>query len=753
MKGDLNMHVATCYQILVKLKTSIPDIRIDEDELDRFYFHMDKKTYLALTTKISKIDDENLSFSALFAILDNEVAYKCRDTSILSEYVASWLNHIFKKYGLCYGKDIIAIIEASDVPQSRYKNRIPQITVIDDIVKQCTYQPTFYVEDELKSVMENMSSCGYSLAYNECERLLNEFKSYDSSNGKWSPNPWNYMVGVEYDGVNVIDVLLDTLFISGRIPSMRNIAYCNAIDVCSSMNPAFSELLSTLSGGVMILDMTGVALNINNRRFKINDGIITFGVIEKAIIMNPDVVFIIVTHKKDVNIINQIIGKASETIMELFPTPTIGDDAIKHAISINTNKYNGVIRTSTIINDIKNNIGIHDNIGVALTLRKRYIESFTNKYRKLKFNKKYMMELNAKRRHMYDYGIVNGTPYNIKKELDNRPINRFKLQHGKPLSTNCISAETKIRNGSIMNEFTLCDNIDIVHPKSISPEEELKNLIGLSDVKVLVNQIINHYCALKRYEKNGINIQAFSRHMAFYGNPGTAKTTVARILFDILKNRGIVTAPELIEVGRGDLIGRYMGWTAQMVQDAFAKASGGILFIDEAYSICQSDNDQYGAEALATIVQEMENHRDDVIVIFAGYKDELNQFISTNPGLRSRIAFSMEFPDYTVDELIEIASHITTSNGFILDDGAKSYLKENIKIDPTNRENGNGRYIRNVIEKAIISHSNRVITDNIIEGEPLKTITLTDISNSSFGAYECKNKQTPIETRPIGFVC
>lgn len=157
-------------------------------------------------------------------------------------------------------------------------------------------------------------------------------------------------------------------------------------------------------------------------------------------------------------------------------------------------------------------------------------------------------------------------------------------------------------------------------------------------------------------------------HMVFTGNPGTAKTTVARLFARIMRENGLLSRGHLVEVGRGDLVGKYVGWTAQTVQKKFEQAEGGVLFIDEAYALVDDRSGSYGDEAINTIVQEMENHRDDMVVIFAGYPDRMEEFLQKNPGLRSRIAYHVPFADYSVEELCSIAALTARKKGLHLDD-------------------------------------------------------------------------------------
>ena len=218
-------------------------------------------------------------------------------------------------------------------------------------------------------------------------------------------------------------------------------------------------------------------------------------------------------------------------------------------------------------------------------------------------------------------------------------------------------------------------------------------------------------------------------HMIFSGNPGTAKTKVARLFARIMRENGLISKGQLIEVGRGDLIAKYVGWTAQNVQSKFKAAKGGVLFIDEAYSLVDDRSGSFGDEAINTIVQEMENHREDVVVIFAGYPDKMEGFLQKNPGLRSRIAFHVPFADYSTDELCEIAKLIGRGKGMSITKDAINKLKVLFDDARTRNDFGNGRYVRNVFEQAKMNQATRLVEldfDEITDAE-LSTITAEDI--------------------------
>lgn len=237
--------------------------------------------------------------------------------------------------------------------------------------------------------------------------------------------------------------------------------------------------------------------------------------------------------------------------------------------------------------------------------------------------------------------------------------------------------------------------------------KELENLVGLEPVKKVVKQILTSFKLQKVRSQLGLENDKFSKHMIFTGNPGAAKTTVARLLAKLLATEGILESGNLVECGRSDLVGKYVGWTAKIVKEKFAEACGGVLFIDEAYALADRSN-SFGVEAINTIVQEMENHRDNVIVIFAGYPEKMQDFLDKNEGLRSRIAFHVNFPDYNPEELGEILQLMAKSKGYFLDEDVNSKCYKIFKDVYQNPEFGNGRFVRNMLEQAIMQQSLRI---------------------------------------------
>lgn len=237
--------------------------------------------------------------------------------------------------------------------------------------------------------------------------------------------------------------------------------------------------------------------------------------------------------------------------------------------------------------------------------------------------------------------------------------------------------------------------------------DELQALVGIKAAKNQVKKILAFAKMRKAMEEKGEQLEPITLNMEFVGNPGTAKTTVARIVAGVLKEIGIITSGEFIEVGRADLVAQYVGQTAPMVKSVFQRAKGGVLFIDEAYSLLDKGNGRFGDEALNMIVQEMENNRKDTIVIFAGYPDEMDEFFLRNPGLRSRVPFRVRFDDYTTDELSDICELEAGKRGFLIDVKAKEIIKEICESSTGNIENGNGRFCRNLVEKAVLNFALR----------------------------------------------
>ena len=275
-------------------------------------------------------------------------------------------------------------------------------------------------------------------------------------------------------------------------------------------------------------------------------------------------------------------------------------------------------------------------------------------------------------------------------------------------------------------------------------EEKLSAMRGLGNVKAVLRRFIATRQLSKLREEKGLAPLAGSMHMCFMGNPGTAKTTVARLLADILAGRGLIKNRKVIECGRADVVGKYIGHTACLVKKKFDEADGGILFIDEAYALASDPDDHrdFGYEAVATIVQEMENRRGRVMVIFAGYAREMEQFLMMNPGMPSRIAEKVYFDDYSPMELMGILKDMAAEKDLTLSKGAIAAAAEKLADAVKAPAFGNGRYVRSLLEKATGNMACRVMDKNrhterdlkVLEAEDFKGVDNTSKPSSSIMA-------------------
>ena len=286
------------------------------------------------------------------------------------------------------------------------------------------------------------------------------------------------------------------------------------------------------------------------------------------------------------------------------------------------------------------------------------------------------------------------------------------------------------QTGEVIDENTIPE-----FEKNKSIEEifkDLNELVGLDNVKTMLKDLVSLMEFRKKTDKE-LKIKDTNLHMVFLGNPGTGKTTVARMVANILYNLGYIDQNKLIEVSAKDLVGQYVGQTAPKTMSVIEKALGGVLFIDEAYSLATKPGSSttFNEECVATLIQAMENYRDNLVVIFAGYKKEMDGFLRSNSGIVSRIGYTMDFKDYTTDELIQIFRSMFEKAGFILDDSAIEKVREIIEKFRDTEGFGNARFVRNLYEKAIIEHATNTAeeTDKTI----LKTITKDDITAENIG--------------------
>ncbi len=264
-------------------------------------------------------------------------------------------------------------------------------------------------------------------------------------------------------------------------------------------------------------------------------------------------------------------------------------------------------------------------------------------------------------------------------------------------------------------------------------EELDRELIGLKPVKDRIRETAALLLVERARKTLGLSHETPTLHMSFTGNPGTGKTTVALKMAGLLKRLGYVRKGHLVSVTRDDLVGQYIGHTAPKTKEVLKKAMGGVLFIDEAYYLYRPDNERdYGQEAIEILLQVMENNRDDLVVILAGYADRMENFFNSNPGFRSRIAHHIEFPDYTDEELLRIVKHMMDEQNYTMSPAAEAAFAEYIRLRRAQPHFANARSIRNAFDRARLRQANRLFTEarGALDAAALSLIDESDIRAS-----------------------
>ena len=283
------------------------------------------------------------------------------------------------------------------------------------------------------------------------------------------------------------------------------------------------------------------------------------------------------------------------------------------------------------------------------------------------------------------------------------------------------------------------DSVIVNEPLEGDPYQELDDLIGLGSVKQEVRSLANFVKLQKQREAQGLKTAKVSYHLVFYGSPGTGKTTVARIVGRIYKDLGVLKKGHTVETDRAGLCGEFVGKTGPKTDTVISKALDGVLFIDEAYSLVPEGGagNDYGQEAISTILKRMEDYRDRLVVIVAGYKDEMQRFIDSNPGLQSRFNRYIDFPDYSSGELADIFKMYLKKNQYTLAPDAEDYLKEQFDyvVEHKDRNFGNARFARNVFEKSIQQQANRLAGQTNLDKAHLTELTVEDLK----GGFASRN--------------
>ena len=315
------------------------------------------------------------------------------------------------------------------------------------------------------------------------------------------------------------------------------------------------------------------------------------------------------------------------------------------------------------------------------------------------------------------YTAQNG-PRGLKEYLQTklyRGLAEYKLQNPSCTDVSVYMEDDALTIGQGTDKSRLSDLLPVKMNYNLHEiERSLSNVIGLKAVKEYLEELRDMLEVQKRRQMEGEKVVPIVKHMVFMGNPGTGKTTIARLVAKYLKALGILSGGQLVEVSRADLVAQYIGQTAKLTASVLRSARGGVLFIDEAYSLCRGKYDSFGHEAVDTLVKGMEDYREDLVVILAGYSDEMQDFLRSNPGLQSRFPNILEFADYTAEEMYKIAQLTAAYEGYEIAADSKAALIDLFQSRQSsgNKDEGNGRLVRNVVEKAILRQSKRLLQTN-----------------------------------------
>ncbi|WP_346888916.1 AAA family ATPase [Clostridium sp. UBA1056] len=346
-----------------------------------------------------------------------------------------------------------------------------------------------------------------------------------------------------------------------------------------------------------------------------------------------------------------------------------------------------------------------------------------------------------------NYKVVSGIS-SMRDFVDSniyKPLAEFKLKN--TIEDNNVFLS--VNNGELMVQIDdkFIKLIDIMPQKNVcgidDVKKELEGIVGIESVKQYIWGLEDNLKIQRLRENAGFKATNISMHMIFTGNPGTGKTTIARIVAKYLKALGILSQGQLREVTRADLVGQYVGQTAKLTNDIIKSSLGGVLFIDEAYALCRDKHDTFGLEAIDTLVKGIEDNREDLVVILAGYKEEMEEFLKTNSGLKSRFPNVIDFEDYTPEEMYEISFITAKSKGYKVSEECKEQL---IKLFEKNQikgknDSGNGRLARNVIEKAILNQSKRLIVDT---NAPMDLLCYEDFKFEEVGNFDLEESLSKI---------
>ena len=338
-----------------------------------------------------------------------------------------------------------------------------------------------------------------------------------------------------------------------------------------------------------------------------------------------------------------------------------------------------------------------------------------------------MTENNLKRMTDDFWGSTASNLDDLQKELEARTA-----EIGKDLAADsgkAVNTENKTEETVEAQNAAQTEEQEPEPPESIEDlKAELAGYVGLAHIKEEVQDLINLVTVYQMRRAHDLPVSDLSLHMVFSGNPGTGKTMIARLMARIYKTLGILEGGHLVEVDRSALVAGYVGQTATKTMEVLEKARGGVLFIDEAYTLSRGAENDFGQEAIDTMLKYMEDHRDEIVVIVAGYVELMEEFVHSNPGLESRFNRFMHFPDYTGAELMEIFQMRCEKNCYVLNKEAEAEVQKYLSnVSETHKTFGNGRGVRNLFEKILVEQANRLAVMDTITRECLMELTLEDV--------------------------
>ncbi len=451
--------------------------------------------------------------------------------------------------------------------------------------------------------------------------------------------------------------------------------------------------------------------------------------------VNNYITFNIILNCNNKETIEKIVNVFTNISSNYLKNSSVSDFSmfsLNSSFSIDTLYKNGIINItdlkafqmkelqdrSLFIHELKKNL--NDKSITIISDSKENIDNFLYNDNELKDNY-FLFELNG----------INPDIQDVYNEI----LEKVNVEDGLKVKLLDYISETYGKNGNdyviyrdkLINYVSFNNSVPSINKTKTNEEifKELNELVGLKDVKDALFDLVN-LITLKSKTKDTLKIKDINLHMVFLGNPGTGKTTVARLLSGILFNLGYIKEDKLIEVSSKDLVAEYVGQTAPKTNAVLEKAKGGILFIDEAYALASDGNSSYNDEAIATLIKGMEDYRDELVVIFAGYTKEMQKFLDSNSGIVSRVGYTLNFKDYTVDELLEIFKGMVIKGGFNITDDALEKAKLLISDSIGTKNFGNARFVRNMYEKTIVKHATN--TKDKKRKDVLITISSDDVN-------------------------